>query len=453
MGVGRLGAVTEIRYARSGDVHVAYQVMGAGPLDLLVMSGEFVPVDAMLEEPRYVASLHRLASFCRVLRFDRRGVGLSDPVPVSCPTTVEQWVEDALAVLDAAGSRTAAVFGATDAGLAALVLAATHPERVRALVLLHAYARSLWAPDFVFGRRAEAWDTIADTTTNPSPGDASFDLLALLAPSVCDDLGFRDWWDRAGHRGASPGVARAMWRALVQTDVRRALPAIHVPCLVLHRADNAWTAAEHGRYLAERIEGATLVTLPGADDLWWVGDTDALGCEVEEFLTGRRPAPDPDRVLATVLFTDIVGSTQRAAAAGDRRWRELLSRHNDTVRRQVQRWGGREIKATGDGFLATFDGPARAVHCGCDIRDALRALGIEVRVGLHTGEVEVMGDDVGGIAVHIGARVMGFAQPAEVLVSSGIPPLVAGSGIKFTDRGEHELRGVPGIWRLFAVEA
>jgi class 3 adenylate cyclase len=420
-------------------------------LDLVVMSGEFVPIDAMHEEPRYASCLDRLAGFARVVCFDRRGVGLSDPVPSSCPTTVEQWVEDALAVLDAAGSRTAAVFAATDAGLAALVLAGTHPERVSALVLLHAYARSLWAPDFVFGQRAEAWDSIVDTATDPRPDDASFELLELLAPSACGDPGFRDWWDRAGHRGASPAVARAMWRALVETDVRHTLPAIHVPCLVLHRADNAWTTANHSHYLAERIEGARLVTLPGADDLWWVGDTDALLDEVEEFLTGRRPAPDAHRVLATVMFTDIVSSTERAAVAGDRRWAELLARHNETVRRQFQHWGGREIKTTGDGFLATFDGPARAIRCACDIRDALRFLGIEVRVGLHTGEVEVMGDDVGGIAVHIAARVTDFGHAGDVLVSGAIPPLVAGSGIQFSDRGEHQLKGVPGTWHLFTV--
>jgi class 3 adenylate cyclase len=396
--------------------------------------------------------LHRLASFSRVIRFDRRGTGLSEPVSASAASTVEGWVEDALTVLDAAGCERVAVFAATDAGLAGLVLAATHPERVERLVLLHGYARSLWAPDFPFGLTPQAWRTLVDTATEPNATDPGFDILAVLAPSVCDDRRFRDWWDRAGHRGASPAVARAMWHALVETDVRHTLGTIHVPTLVMHRRDNAWTDAEHSRYLADHIEGARLEMLPGGDDLWWVGETDELLCEIEEFLTGRRPAPESNRVLATVLFTDIVASTERAAAFGDRPWRELLDRHNEIVRGQLQRYGGREVTTTGDGFLATFDGPARAIRCACAIREAVGPLGIELRIGVHTGEVEIIGADVGGIAVHIGARVMALARPGEVLVSGSVPPLVAGSGIEFCDRGDHELKGVPGTWRLFSVE-
>ena len=244
-----------------------------------------------------------------------------------------------------------------------------------------------------------------------------------------------------------------MWHALVETDVRHILGAIHVPTLVLHRSDNGWTKAEHSRYLAGHIDGARLEMLRGADDLWWVGETDELLCEIEEFLTGRRPVLESNRVLATVLFTDIVASTERAAASGDRTWLELLDRHNETVRRQLQRYGGREVTTTGDGFLSTFDGPARAIRCACAIREAVRPLGMELRIGVHAGEVEVSGDDVGGIAVHIGARVMALAQPGEVLVSGSVPPLVAGSGIEFTDRGDHELKGVPGTWRVFKVKA
>ncbi len=415
------------------------------------MSGEFAPVDATHEEPRYAACLDRLAGFSRVIRFDRRGVGLSDPIAASTPMTVEGWADDALTVLDAAGCEQVALFAATDAGLAALVLAATHPERVERLVLLHGYARTLWAPDFPFGLTPEAWQTIVETATEPTSSDPDFDLLSILAPSACDDRQFRDWWDRAGHRGASPAVARAMWHALVETDVRRTLAAIHVPTLVLHRSEDAWTSVEHSHYLADQIDGARLEVLPGADDLWWVGDTDELLCEVEEFVTGTRRAPGSDRVLATLLFTDIVDSTKRAVASGDRQWRNLLAHHNDIVRRQLRRYGGREVTTTGDGFLVAFDGPARAIRCACAIRGAVRPLDLELRIGLHTGEIELIGDNVGGIAVHIGARVMASARPGEVLVSGAVPPLVAGSGIEFDDRGDHELKGVPGTWHLFSV--
>jgi class 3 adenylate cyclase len=353
--------------------------------------------------------------------------------------------------LDAADCERVALFAATDAGLAGLVLAAAHPERVERLVLLHGYARSLWAPDFPFGLTPEASQTIVETATEPTSSDPDFDLLSILAPSVCDDHQFRDWWDRAGHRGASPAVARGMWHALVETDVRQTLSAIHVPTLVLHRSENAWTKVENSRYLADHIAEARLELLPGADDLWWVGDTEELLCEVEEFLTGRRTTPESNRVLATVLFTDIVASTERAAASGDGRWRNLLVHHNEIVRRQLGRYGGREITTTGDGFLAVFDGPARAIRCACAIQAAVRPLDLELRIGVHTGEVERIGENVGGIAVHIGARVTASAQPGEVLVSGAVPPLVAGSGIEFHDRGDHELKGVPGTWRLFSV--
>jgi class 3 adenylate cyclase len=446
-------ACPETRYASTEGSYIAYEVEGCGPPDLLVMSGEFVPVDAMHEEPRYAACLHRLATFSRVIRFDRRGTGLSEPVSASAPTTVEEWAGDALIVLDAVGCEKAAVFASTDAGLAGLALAATHPERIERLVLLHGYARTAWAADFPVGAVPEASRTAVDIVTDPTGTNSSFDLLSLLAPSVCEDRQFRGWWDRAGHRGASPAVARAMWRALVETDVRHTLGAIHVPTLVLQRSDNRWTKAEHSHYLASHIEGARLAMLPGADDLWWVGNTDELLCEIEEFLTGRRPALEPNRVLATVVFTDIVASTERAAAAGDRSWRELLVRHNEIVRRQLQRYGGREVTTTGDGFLATFDGPARAINCACAIQAAVRALDIELRIGVHTGEIEIIGDDIGGIAVHIGSRILALAQPGEVLVSGSVPPLVAGSNIEFHDRGDRQLEGVPGTWRLFSVQS
>jgi class 3 adenylate cyclase len=380
------------------------------------------------------------------------GAGLSDPVSLGAPPTVEQWAQDAQAILDATGSDAPVVFAATDAGLAALLLAATHPERITRLVLFNTYARSLWAPDFPWGQEPETWDSTADAVTDPDSGVGDFDLLGVLAPSVHKDAGFRDWWDRAGHWGASPLVARMIWHAYSQTDARPALSAIHVPTLVLHRADNAWTKVDHGRYIADHIEHATFVALPGADDLWWVGDTEQLLDQVEEFVTGRPPVVKSNRLLATVLFTDIVGSTEQAAALGDRAWKERLDQHDEAVERQLVRFGGRLVKTTGDGALATFDGPARAIHCAVAIRDAVGRLGLDLRAGLHAGEVELRGEDVSGIAVHLAQRVQSIALPGELLVSRTVVDLVAGSGIEFEDRGEHELKGVPGTSRLFAVE-
>jgi class 3 adenylate cyclase len=426
--------------------------MGIGPIDLLVMSGELIPVDAMHEEPRYARCLVRLASFARVLCFDRRGIGLSDPLPQGGAATVEQWVDDVRTVVDAAGMERVVVFAATDAGLAALLFTATNPERVSRLVLCNAYARSLWAPDFPLGRGAETYDSVADTVTDPSPVVEDFDLLGVLAPSVCENVGFRDWWDRAGHRGASPGVARTIWRAYGQTDVRPTLPTIRIPTLVLHRVENRWTDVEHGRYIADHIATARFVALPGSDDLWWVGDTDRLLDDLEEFVTGQPVVTPSNRPLATVLFTDIVGSTQHAADLGDSAWTRRLDEHDEIVERQLRRFDGHLVKMTGDGILATFDGPARAIHCASAIRDALSQRGVQVRAGIHTGEIELRRDDVAGIAVHLAQRVQSVARPGDLLVSRTVVDLVAGSDLRFADRGEHELKGIPGTWRLFAAE-
>jgi class 3 adenylate cyclase len=362
-------------------------------------------------------------------------------------------VQDAVAVLDAVGSSRAALFGVSVGGLAAMTLSATYPERISALVLMHCHARIARDVDYPWGWPQHILDRFLDSVTDPTYDDDGdgIDDLAVSVPSLALDVEFRAWWKRAGERSASPAVARSNNAMAFGADIRSVLPLIATPTLVLHRVDNALLPIAHGRYLAENIAGAAFVELPGRDHLCFAGETDELLGEVEEFLTGNRATPDDERVLATILFTDIVDSTKRAASAGDRRWRELLDNHDRMAARQVHRFGGRRVKNTGDGILATFDSPARAIQCGLAICDAARQLGVEVRVGLHTGELERRGDDVAGIAVHIASRVESHAQPGEVWVSRTVSDLVTGSGIAFDDRGEHQLKGVPGTWQLFAV--
>jgi class 3 adenylate cyclase len=436
-------------YAKNGDVHIAFHVMGEGPRDLLVFTRGYIPIDCLDEEPHMARCLRRLSSFSRVILLDRRGIGLSDPVGADAPPTLEQWMGDALAVLDEVGSSRASLLATGDTGPLGMLTAAAHPERVTSLVLVNTAARVVLAPDYPVGVTPEQAEDLIDALIEGPPG--SFDFLRWSSPSVAEDQRFRDWWERAGHRGASPATARMLNRLTFETDVRELLAAIRVPTLVLHRAGNRLFDVGHGRYLAERIPDAHYVELEGKDDLWWVGPADPLIDEVEEFLTGTRLRQDADRVVTTLLFTDIVGSTDLAARLGDRTWRDLLGDHEAMVRRQLARFDGVEIKTMGDGFLARFDGPARAIRCACAIRDGAHQLGAPVRLGLHTGEVEVMGDDVGGIAVHIGQRVSALAGSGEVLVSSTVKDLVVGSGIEFADHGEEELRGVPGAWRLFSV--
>jgi class 3 adenylate cyclase len=439
----------EVRYANSGDAYIAYQEIGTGPRDLLVVMEGFIPVDTMDDEPRLARSMTRLGSFARLLRFDRRGIGLSDPVAPTEPPTLEQWVRDGLAVLDAAGSEQAVVLASSEAGPVGLLLAATHPERVTALVMVNGFARAVEAPDYPYGVTQEFVDQVLDAT-EPAASDSTIDFVAEFAPSAAHDAEFREWWERTGRRGASPATARALLRVAFESDVRPVLDAISVPTLIVQFADHM--AAGAGRDLADRIPGARFVEVPGADDYWWAAESAGVVLDAtEEFLTGVRGGGTPDRVLSTVLFTDIVASTKLASELGDQRWRDLLDRHDAATRRQLTRFRGREIKATGDGFLATFDGPARAVECAGAIIDAARQLGIEVRGGVHTGEIELRGEDVGGIAVHIASRVNALARPATVWVSRTVTDLVVGSGLDFTDRGEHELKGVPGTWRLFEV--
>jgi class 3 adenylate cyclase len=446
----------ETQYAKTADgVHIAYQVVGAGPLDLVLVPLGGNHVELAWEVVAFARVFRRLASFSRLIRFDHRGTGMSDPLGLSEHPSIEARAEEMLAVLDAAGSERAVVVANGSAGLMAIFFAASYPNRTASLVLDGCYARLARAPDYPWGVPGEVLEqAVARVNDARLGGDAiEFAGLRYLAPHALEDAEFVAQYRRYYRYISSPAAARAESEMAVYGDVRPLLSAIQAPTLVLYRTGDRWVGKPHALYLSEHIPGAKLVELPGDDNVMFVGDSDSDLDEIEEFLTGARHAPVTDRVLATVLFTDIVGSTQRAAELGDRRWRDLLDAHDRAVRRQLERFRGREVNTAGDGFLASFDGPGRAIECACAIRDAVRALGIEVRAGLHTGEIEVRGDDVAGMAVHIGARVAALAGPSEVLVSGGVPPLVAGSGIAFNDRGEHELKGVPGTWKLFAVQA
>jgi pimeloyl-ACP methyl ester carboxylesterase len=436
------------RYARSGEVNIAYQVVGEGPLDLVFVSGWVSNLDLMWEEPSFARFLRRLASFSRLILFDKRGTGLSDRVPDDDLPTLEARMDDVRAVLDAVGAERAALLGHSEGGPMCLLFAATYPERTVALVLIGTYARRLVGDGYPFGAAPQAYEAFLQEIADGWGGPVG---LEGRAPSLVDDERFRTWWSDYLRMSASPGAALALTRMNGDIDVRPALETIAVPTLVVHRTGDRSLPVEGARYLADRIRGARLAELPGDDHLPFVGDQDAILDEIEEFLTGVRRGVETDRVLATVLFTDIVGSTDRAVQLGDRAWRDLLDSHHLAVRRELDRWRGTEVDTVGDGFLATFDGPARAIRCACAIRDAVRRLGLEVRAGLHTGECEVQGDTVAGIAVHIGARVSALAGAGEVLVSSTVKDLVAGSGIEFDERGEQELKGVPGRWRLYSV--
>jgi pimeloyl-ACP methyl ester carboxylesterase len=437
----------QTRYARSpGDVRIAYQSFGEGDLDLVFVTGFVGNVEALWEEPVTIPFVERLGSFARVTAFDKRGQGLSDRP--GDPPTLEQTMDDVLAVMDAAGLERAAIFAVSEGGPASLLFAATHPDRVSALVLYGTFARMVASDDYPFGISDDALSRFAELVDAQWGGPVA---AHTFAPSVADDPQFRESWGRFLRRGSSPHGAASLIRMYRELDVRDVLPAISVPTLVLHRSDDRLTSIAGGRYIADRIPGARFVELPGADHLMIV-EPDQILDEVEEFLTGERHVPVDDRVLATVLFTDIVGSTERAAELGDRRWRELVERHDELMRREIERHRGRTIKTLGDGVLATFDGPARAIRAAKAAAARIGELGLDVRAGLHTGEIELRGADVAGMAVNIGARVAGLAGAGEVLVSSTVKDLVYGSGIEFTERGEHRLKGVPGEWRLYAAE-
>ena len=439
----------ETRYATTGDgVHIAYQVAGEGGHDLVLIDQWFSNVDLQWEFPPLARFIRRLSSFARVITFDKRGTGLSDPVGVRALPTIEEWMDDLRAVLDAVESDRANLVACVAGAYMTMLFAATYPERTSALVCVDAFASALRRDDYPWGLDPAILRENVKTFDQRWGRGVTLDFLG---PGVEDEETRRSY-ARYERNSASPGVATAMLEMIYDSDVRPILPAIRVPTLVIGHRDAPRLPIAHSRYLAEHIAGAKLLELPGVDNFVWTGDQELLAAEIQEFLTGDRPAPDSDRVLATVLFTDIVASTKRLAELGDAKWREVLSDHHALVRRELTRFRGREIDTAGDGFFATFDGPARAIRCAQAIRDGIRRLGIDIRAGLHTGELELTGEAVGGIAVHIGARVAAHAGAGEVLVSRTVADLVAGSGIAFADRGEHELKGVPGTWRLFAVE-
>lgn len=431
----------ETHYAKSGEVRIAYQVVGSGPFDLIYVPGFVSNLDNGWDDPGFAHFFSRLAAFSRLILFDKRGTGLSDR-DAQIPT-LEQRMDDVRAVMDAVGSTKAAVFGVSEGGAMAMLFAATYPERTRALVLYGTYAHyPTWVlsaeqlPAFIAGVEAK-WGTGAS--------------VKVFAPEAGKDPQVQARWARFERLGASPAAVIALTLMNSEIDVRHVLPAIRVPTLVLHRAGDIRVKVGAGRYIAEHIPNAKYIELSGVDHAIWLGESDSVVDEVEAYLTGVRPTHDANRVLATLLFTDIVDSTKRAAELGDQLWRELLDQHNGLVRREIARFHGREIKTLGDGFIATFDGPARAVRCALAIAEGVRPLGIEIRSGIHTGEVEFKGDDVGGIAVHIAARVAALATGGQILVSRTVRDLVAGSGLTFNDRGMHALKGIPEELRLYAV--
>lgn len=435
------------RYARSGDVNIAYQVLGDGPFDLVFVPGWITHLEHSWEEPALARFLSRLASFSRLILFDKRGTGLSDRTTDIAP--IEQRIDDIRAVMDAAGSQTAALFGVSEGGPLTALFAATYPERIRALVLYGTFARVLWAPDYPWGVDEKAAEQ-GDELWLSEWGSAA--LLEAFAPSVAQDERFRQWWSKLLRLGASPGAALALRRMNRQIDIRGALPSIQAPTLVVHRRGDRSVYPEEMRYVAQRINGSKYVELPGSDHLWWTSGGDVLIDEVEEFLTGRRSAAEPERVLATILFTDIVDSTRRAAELGDRAWHDLLLSHNAAVARCIDQYRGRLVNHTGDGILATFNDPERAIRCAFTMINDVAALGLSIRAGLHTGQIELIGDNVGGIAVHLAARVMAKAGANNVWTSRTVKDVVVGSPFRFTEQGVFQLKGVPEEWPLYRVE-
>ena len=439
--------VPRTRYARSGKVNIAYQVIGDGPLDLVFVPGWVSHVELAWEEPERARFLRRLASFSRLITFDKRGTGLSDRVPDDQLPTLEVRMDDLRAVMDAVGSQNAALFGYSEGGNMSMLFAATYPQRTVALVTYSCFAKRIWSPDYPWAPTPEArakeyevvereWGELMD--------------LSHYIPSKMNDQEFVRRQATYYRHSASPSAAVSLLRMNTQIDVREVLPLISAPTLVMHRTGDLDVNIEEGRWLAAHIPGARFVELAGDDHMPWIGDQDTMLDEVQEFLTGIRPVRDVDRVLATVLFTDIVGSTEHIARVGDRVWQDLLDRHHTVVRREIAAFRGLEINTAGDGFLATFDGPARGIRCALSIVDAARSLGLTLRAGLHTGEVERKENGVAGMAVHIGARVAALAEAGEVLVSRTVMDLVSGSGLRFQDRGAHPLKGVPGEWQLYA---
>jgi class 3 adenylate cyclase len=437
----------QTQYAWLGHDRIAYQVLGHGPPDLVLTLNSFGHVDIAWEDPGFALFLRTLASFSRLILFDRRGTGASDPLPLDSLPPWESYGEDLIAVLDEVGSEQAAIMAQLDASPMAIFFAGTRPERTSALILANASAKYTATDDYPIGVPPEVAEAIVAQLDQLWGTEA----MVLQVPSRADDERFRRWIAKAQRTVGSPRVVQAYMRAMFEVDARPILPLIHAPTLVLHRSNVQLIPVQHGRYLAEHIPGAKLIELPGVEgSLIWEMPELALD-HVQEFLTGVRRVAEPTRVLSTVLFTDIVGSTERVGELGDRRWRELLNVHDDLSRRLIEEFGGRLVKTTGDGILATFDGPGRAIQCAAALKDELAGIGVRIRAGLHTGEVELRDDDVGGIAVHIAARVMAAAAPGETLTSRTVQDLVVGSDITLEDRGVHPLKGVKGPWQLFAV--
>ena len=440
-------AIPDTRYAKSGDVNIAYQVLGDGPVDLVYVPGWVSHVELAWELPELAGGFEPLASFSRLILFDKRGTGMSDAVPAEELPTLEQRMDDVRAVMDAVGSERAAIFGASEGGGMSMLFAATYPERTVALATFGSPAKRIWSPDYPWAptpeERSKAFEQVEQQWMTGLDWE---DVAPSLDPPALAEI------SRYYRRCASPAAALALMKMNTQVDVRAVLPTIGVPTVVMHRTEDRDANVEEGRYIASQIPGARFVEFPGADHSWWTQGKDPILDEIEELVTGVRPAPQPNRVLATVLFTDIVESTKRVRELGDQGWAELLGRHHAAVRRELERFRGDEIDTAGDGFLARFDGPARAIRCAVAIRDVVQPLGLELRAGLHTGECELLGDKVAGIAVHTGARVSALAGAGEVLVSETVRDLVSGSGIEFEDHGEHELKGV-GERRIYAVVA
>jgi pimeloyl-ACP methyl ester carboxylesterase len=436
----------DVHYARSGDLRIAYAVFGDGPMDLVFVPGFVSHLENWWEANAPARFFGRIASFCRLIMFDKRGTGLSDPF--SDVPTLEERIDDVRAVMDSVDSTAAFVCGLSEGGPMSVLFSATYPDRTRGLILIGSGVRPLEAPDWPYGRSREEWDELIEELSE-SWGQGG--LMNLFLPSFVGDERARRLWARYQRMGGSPGTVRALMEANALIDVREVLPHIQVPTLVIHRTDERLVHVGSARYCAERIPDARLLEQPGDDHLPWLGDADGVLDAIEEFVTGSRRQVDEDRILATVLFTDIVDSTRRAAEAGDRRWRELLDAQDEIAIREVERFRGRRVKTLGDGMLAVFEGPARGVHCAEALRAAIADLGVDIRAGLHVGECELRGDDIGGLAVHIGARVAALAGPGEILVSRTVRDLVAGSGLRFADRGDHKLKGVPDSWQLYAV--
>ncbi|HXA43133.1 MAG TPA: adenylate/guanylate cyclase domain-containing protein [Candidatus Solibacter sp.] len=442
--------IPPVQYARSGDVSVAYRTAGEGPRDIVMVPGYISHLDVMPENRLGFKFFSRLLQIGRMTTFDKRGTGLSDPVE-GVPT-LEDRMDDVRAVMDAAGIERATLMGMSEGAPMSILFTATHPERVESLVLVGGMARSTWAPDYPWAYPQEALLESLDEFSLPRWGEG--DSVDNFAPSLADDPEQRAWFAKLERQAVSPSMARKLSLMFFEVDVREVLPLIQVPTLVLHRKGDRVVSSGASEWMAKQIKGARFVELPGIDHMAFAGDSDAIVDEIEEFLTGKRSVPSQefDRILATVMFSDIVGSTERAAAAGDRDWLALLERHNEVVRRELERFRGREVKTMGDGFMATFDGPARAIRCAGAMIEGVHSLGLQLRIGLHAGEVELLSDDdIGGMAVNIAARIGARAATDEVLVSSTVKDLVAGSGIQFEERGSHALKGVPGEWALHAV--